>query len=188
MGGGGERRIHGFCHQVTAERADPFTAHGVALVGHGGRTDLAVLEGFFKLPVVLQEADVLCHAVTTLGNGTQGVQDAGIGLAGIGLATDRETGLKPEFRSQQLIHTVDLLPVAVKEIQKARFGSGGTAAAEETETVQNKVQLLQIGNQVLHPERGPFPDGDQLCGLVVGISQRWQRLIPICKVRQNSQQ
>ena len=188
LGGGGERCVHRFCHQVTGEGADPLAAHGVALVGHGGRTDLAVLKGLFQLAVMLQEADVLGHAVTALGNGTQGIQDTGIGLAGVGLATDREAGGKTEFFGQHFVHPVDLPAVAVEQIQKTRLGPGGAAAAEETEASHHEVQFLEIRDKVLHPERGPFPDGDQLGRLIMGVPEGGERLVPIGKFRQNREQ
>ena len=36
-------------------------------------------------------------------------------------AADRETGLEAEFFGQHLVHPVDLLPVALKKLQEARF-------------------------------------------------------------------
>ena len=37
---------------------------------------------------------------------------------------------------------------------------------------RDKIQFFHVAEKILHPERGPFPDGDKLRGLVMGIAQR----------------
>ena len=49
LGGGGDGRIQGVDHDVAGQGCDPLAAHGVALVCHGGGTDLVFLKGLFHL-------------------------------------------------------------------------------------------------------------------------------------------
>ena len=181
---GRHRRVRGVRHQVTRQRADALAAHGVALIGHRGGADLAVLEGLLELTVVLQQADVVCHAVQALGDGGQGVQDAAVHLAGVGLAADVIAAVEAEGGGEAAVHLVDLRAVAVEEVEEAGLRARRAAAAEEFDVLQREVQLAQVGEEVLHPERRALADGDELGGLIVGIAQRRRRLVAVRELRE----
>ena len=100
---------------------------------------------------MLQEPDVVRHAVQALGPGAQGVQDAAVRLPGVGLAADVEAAIKTEIRRETAVHFIDLPLVPVEQLQKAGFGARGAPAAQEPDIVDGKVDLFQIGYQVLHP-------------------------------------
>ncbi|CAN4040660.1 putative conserved protein YegL, contains vWA domain of TerY type, partial [Dysosmobacter welbionis] len=77
------------------------------------------------------------------------------------------------------------------QVHKAGLCAGGAPAAQELHVVQDEVQLLQVGEQVLHPEGGPLAHRHQLGGLIVGIAQGGGGLVLLCKfteVRHHSQQ
>ena len=140
---------------------------------------------------MLEKADVVGHAVAALGNGGEAVQDAAVRLSGIGLATDGITLLKAEFCGDLPVHLVNLGAVSIEQVHKAGLCAGGAPAAQELHVVQDEVQLLQVGEQVLHPEGGPLAHRHQLGGLIVGIAQGGGGLVLLCKfteVRHHSQQ
>ncbi len=115
---GGHRRVERERDDVARERADALRAHRVALVGHGGRADLAGLERLFELAVVLQQAQVGADLVRRLREARERVHDRVVLLARIGLARDelppRETGAPREGG----VELLDLRGVAVEEQQE----------------------------------------------------------------------
>ena len=148
-------------------------------------------KGLLHLPVMLKETDVVCHAVTALGHGGEDVQNSAVHLAGIGLAADGETPLKAELRADLPVHLVDLGAIAVKEVQEAGLRAGSAPAAQEFEVPQDKVQLLQVRQKILHPQRGPLAHRHQLGGLIVGVAQGGGGLVALCElgeVRHHRQQ
>ena len=171
LGGGGHRGVHGIGHEVAAQGADALAAHGVAFVGHGGGADLAVLKGLLQLAVVLQQADVSGHAIGALGDGAEAAQDAAVHLAGVGLAAHGEALRKAELGGDAAVHLVDLLLVAVEEIHEAGLGAGGATAAQKFQAGEQGVQLLHVGEEVLHPQGGPLAHRHRLGGLIVGVAQ-----------------
>ena len=120
---------------------------------------------------MLQQADVVGHAIGALGDGTETAQNPAVHLPGIGLAAHREALGKAELGGDAAVHLVDLLLVAVKEIHEAGLGAGGAPAAQEFHAGHQCVQLLQVGEKVLHPQRGPLAHSDGLGGLIVGVAQ-----------------
>ena len=184
LDGGGHGGVHGVRHQIAAQGADAFAAHGIALIGHGGRADLAVLERLLHLPVVLQQADVVGHAIGALGDTAETVEDPAVHFPGIGLAAHGEALRKAEPGGNAAVHLVDLLLVALKQVHKAGLGAGGAPAAQEFQSRQHLIQLLHVTEEVLHPQRGPLAHRHRLGRLIVGIAQRGGGGVPPGKIRQ----
>ena len=182
LGHGGHGRVLRVGDDVSCQRADALAAHGVALVRHGGRADLLVLERLFDLPVMLQQADIRRHAARALADGGQDVQDPAVELARIGLPADRVAAVKAELGRDLPVHLVDLRRIAVKQLDEARLRAGRAAAAEEAEGPQRILQLLQIEQQILQPEGRALADGRQLGRLVMRIGQRRHGGIAVGKV------
>jgi len=65
--------------------------------------------------------------------------------------------------------------VPLEEIQEGGLRAGGSLDAAEAEGLQAKLDLLQVQEEVLDPEGGPFPDGGGLGWLEVGVGQGGQR-------------
>ena len=191
LDGSGHRRVHSVGYHIAAERADAFTPHGIALIGHGGRADLIRLEGFLQLPVMLQKADIVSHAIGALGDAAETAEDAAVRLPGIGLSAYREAGGKAELRRDAAVHLVDLCLIAVKQVHEAGLCARGAPAAQEPQCGQYMVQLLHVSEKVLHPQDSAFAHGHGLCRLVVCIAQGGRVGIFFregCQVVQHSQQ
>ena len=177
LDGGGHGSVEGVGHEIAGQRADALRAHGIALVGHGGGTDLGALKGLFHLTVVLEEAHVVGKTAAALGDGGQHVEDAAVELAGIGLTGDREAAVEAELGGDHAVHLVDAGLVALEEIQEAGLGARGAPAAQKAEGGQHEVQLLQIKLQVLQPEGGALAHRHELGGLIMGVAQRGEGFI-----------
>ena len=173
--------VHGIRHQVTGKGTNALAAHGIALIGHGRGADLILLKGFFHLSVMLQKPNVICHAIAALGNGGKHIQDPAVQLSGIGLTADREASFKSEVCADHPVHFIDLPGIAAKQLHKAGLCSGGTPAAQELHAADDKIQLLQIGQKILHPEGRPLAHGHKLGRLIVGIAQGGHGFIPLSK-------
>ena len=124
---------------------------------------------------MLQEPDVVGHAVGALGNGGQHVQNPAVGFSGISLAADGEAFFKAEGGGDPAVHLVDLRAVAVKEVHEAGLSAGRAAAAEEFQRGENVVEFLKIAEKILHPERCALADGHRLCGLIVRVAEGGRR-------------
>ena len=140
--GGGHGGVGDIGHEVAGQRANALAAHGIALVRHRRRADLRRAEGLFKLPVVLQKANVVGHAVAALGYLAEGVQYPAVKLAGVGLPADIEAFSKAEALGKAAVHLVDLSAVIVKQLHEACFRAGGAAAAEEFYILNYKIELF----------------------------------------------
>ena len=168
---GSHGRVGRVGHDVARQRADAFTAHGIALIRHGGGADLRGLERLLDLTVVLQKADIGRKPAAALRNRGQDVQDAAVELARVGLAAHVIEPVEAEIGSDPAVHFVDLRAVAVKEREEAGLGTGRAAAAQETDGREHVVQLFHVEHQFLKPERGALSDGHKLRGLVVRIAE-----------------
>ncbi len=81
----------------------------------------------------------------------QGVEDTGIHLAGIGLTLYVEDLIKVKGGGDLFVQSVDLLAVALEQLDKARFTACRAAAAEELDVFDGEVDLVKVGNEVLQP-------------------------------------
>ena len=100
---------------------------------------------------MLQQADIVGHAVSALGDAAEAAEDAAVHLAGIGLSAHREAVGKSELRRDTAVHLVDLLRVAVEKLHKAGLGAGSAPTAQKVQRGQNVIQLLYIRQKILHP-------------------------------------
>ena len=130
---------------------------------------------------MLQQPNVVCHPVAALGDGGQHVQNPAVQLPGVGLTADGEALGEAEIPADFGVHGVDFGSVSVKQVQKACLGAGGAPTSQESHVVDDKVQLFQVGYQVLHPQGGPLAHRDQLCRLIVGVAQGGHGFIGVGK-------
>ena len=120
---------------------------------------------------MLQKADIVCHAIGTLSNRGQNVQNPAVSLAGIGLSADEKAFFKAELRRNSAIHLINFLLIPVKKVHKAGLCAGGATAAQETHGGKHMVQLLQVGEKILHPERSAFSHCYRLRGLIMRVAE-----------------
>ena len=133
---------------------------------------------------MLEQADVVGHAVAALRDGREAVENTAVHLAGIGLSAHVKARVKAEIRREHAVHLVDLRVVALKQVDKAGFRAGGAAAAEELDVFDREINFAQIRKEILHPQRRALAYRHQLRGLIMRIAQRGQRLVLAGKVGQ----
>ena len=177
LGGGGDGGVARVHDDVPGQGADALAAHGVALIGHGGGPDLVLLKGLLHLLQVAQQAHVGGKLAGGLGDAGQDGQDAVVHLPGVGLAAHRHHAVKAHLRGDFPLQLLHLLVVAVKQLQEGGLGAGGPLGAQQLQGGDAVLHLLQVQQQVVHPQGGPLAHGDQLGGLEVGEAQGGQGLV-----------
>ena len=130
---------------------------------------------------MLQQAQVVAEAVSRLRNAAQHAQHPGIELAGIGLAADGEHTVNAHLAGNALIQRLDLFLIAVEQLHKRSLCACRAARPQHAQTGLEIAEVVVIHQQILHPERGALADGHGLRGLKVGIAQRRQVAVFLCK-------
>ena len=159
-------------HQITGQRTDTFTAHGVAFVRHGAGTDLFFAEGFFHFPQVGQQTDIVGHFRGGTGKTGQGRHHIIIHLTGIGLAGNRHDLIKAHAFGHAAFQFFNFFVVAVKESEETCLSAGGPLHAAERQIFQLECQLFIVHQEILQIQRKTFADRSQLSHLIVGETQR----------------
>ena len=145
------------------------------------------LKGLLHLLQVTQKPQIGGKFTGRLGNPGQGGQNGGIHLAGVGLTTYGYSGCKAHLLRNFAVQLQHFLMVALKEFQKAGLGTGGPLYATERKPVDPVLHLIQIHQQLIHPEGGPFSHGDKLCRLKVSKTKGRKGFILVGKIGQNRQ-
>ena len=185
LAGGGDSRIQRVNHHIPGQRGDPLAPHGIALIGHGGRTDLPFLKGLLHLLQVLQQPDVIAHLVGGSPNARKHIGHPGVHLSGIRLAGHRETLLKAHLLRNHGIDPIHLLLVPVKKFQEGGLGACGPFGSQKFHTSQAVVQIFQIQTELLQPQRRPFSHRGGLGRLKMSERQSGLGLVFFCKIPQH---
>ncbi len=149
-------------HDVTSEGADTLTSHGVTLVGHSRRANLAMkagvtaylilLEGFLHLLQVGQETDVARELVAGGSDTGEDREDVVVNLTGVCLTRHRNLTRESHQLTHALVELLDLLVVSFKQVQEGGLGTGSALDTTEGEVLVLVLQVLQIEEEVLGPQ------------------------------------
>ena len=116
LGSHGHGGVQGVSNDIPGQRGNALAAHGVALIGHGGRADLVLLKGFLHLFQVLQQADIVGELGSALSNAGEDVQHLAVQLPGIGLAGNGKASLVPHLLGDLPVQFPALFVVALKQL------------------------------------------------------------------------
>ncbi len=136
------------------------------------------LFNFFQM---LQQTDIVRHLMRTGCNTRKHIRHSGICFAGICLPGYRITVGKPHFFCNHRIDLIDRFLIVVKQLLKARLRSGRSLRAKQLHGKYDIVDIFQIHQKFLQPQRRPFPYRRWLRRLKMRKRQRWQTFIRICK-------
>ena len=120
-------------------------------------------------------------------NAGQGGQNRCVQLAGIGLTRYRKAGIVAHLFRNAVIQLFAFFVIAVKQLQKARLGTGGTLAAQQPRAGQTVFHLVQIHQKLLCPQGGTLAHGGGLRRLEVGERQGGQILVFLDEMPQQRQ-
>ena len=103
-------------NDIPGQGSDALAAHGIALIRHSGRTDLAFLKRLFHFLQMLQQPDIVGELGGALGNAGKDVQHLAVQLPGISLARDGETLFISHLLGDLPIQFPALFVVALKQL------------------------------------------------------------------------
>ena len=166
------------------QRAHPLGPHRVALVGHRRRADLLGLERLLELALVGQQPQVGAEPVRALGDPRQRGQHLGVDLARVGLARDGIGLGEAERLGHHPVERLDLGVVAVEELEEAGLRAGRPLDPQELQLGEPMLDLAQVEDQLVAPERRALADRHELGRLEVGVAQAGQRLVPLGELGQ----
>jgi hypothetical protein len=88
LGAGGSKSVAVDGHEMPGEGANALATHGVALVGHGGGSNLVLLERLLELLEVGEETNVGGDFVGSGAERGEGAEDVNVDLARVGLSSE----------------------------------------------------------------------------------------------------
>ena len=81
----------------------------------------------------------------------------------------QEAALEAAQVGEELVEHLDLVGLAVEELQEQGLRAGGALEAAEAQLVHERLQRAQVAQQVLNPERRAFAHSGQLRALHVRV-------------------
>ena len=184
MQGGRHCRVQRIDADVARQGVDALTAHGVALVGHGRRADLALLERLLHLLEICQQTQVIGELARGLRNAAQHGNHLIVHLAGVRLPGHRHHLVKAHRRGNILLDRPDFRAVAAEELHEGRLCARRALAAQQRQGGQAVFQLAIVHVQFIQPQRRALADRRQLGGLQMRVRQRRHVLVLIREIRQ----
>ena len=145
---------------------------------------MLLLKRFFHFFHVRQQTQVSGKLAGGLGDASQSVEHQHVHLSRIGLAGHGHAAVEAHLRSDLPFQLLDLLMVALEQLQEGGLGAGGALAAQQLQVVDAVLHLVEIHQQFVHPKRGTLADRGQLGGLEMGEPQGGQRLVGVSEFGQ----
>ena len=84
------------------------------------------------------------------------------------------TAVESHLAGHEAVECLDLGVISLEELQKAGLRSGRSFHAAKSQLVETVLNLLQVENQVVTPQRGPLADRRRLGRLQMGVRQACQ--------------
>jgi hypothetical protein len=145
---------------------------GLRLYAIARRADLLGLERLLDLLQVREQAHVVGELVADAAT-PAGVDDLRVDLARVRLPGDGVHRSNPIFAPPGG-RAAHLRVVAVEQVQEARLRPGRPLHPAERSVAIRRLDLLQVEQQVLDPERRALADGRELRRLEVRVAERGQ--------------
>ena len=95
-----------------------------------------------------------------------------VDLPRVGLPAHGIVPGEPHLLTHRTVERLYLLVVPLEELEERCLGPGGSADTPKAHALDPVVQLLEIEEQILDPERGALADGCRLSRLEVGVAER----------------
>ena len=182
----GNRRVQRVYDNVACKGGDTLAAHRVALIRHGGGTDLVLLKRLFHFLQVLQKTDVVREFCGALRDAAQNVQHLAVKLTRVGLAGDGKAALIAHFLGDFRVDLCGHFIVAVEKLKETCLCARGALGAEQLRFAELILHVFKVHQKLLHPQRGALAHGGRLCRLEVGEGERGQVFIFFRKMGKNA--
>lgn len=144
---------------------------------HGAAANLVLLERLLDLLEHGKVADVDTNALAGRSERAQGVGNVDIDLTGVCLTGDDEGGAETSLFGDELVQSLNLVVVAVENLEERGLSTGSTLDTTEAQVVTGSLEVSQVHEQVLNPQACSLSDSHELGGLSVGETQARQVLV-----------
>lgn len=141
---------------------------------HSAASNLVLLKRLLKLLKHSKVTDVNTDTLTCRSERAKGVGDVNIDLSRICLAGDNEGRVETGLLSNKLVQLFHLVVVTVEDLEERGLSTSGTLDTTEAQVITRPLQVAQIHQQVLNPQRCTLANRHELCGLSVGETQAGQ--------------
>src|SRR5450759_4168 len=154
-----------------SQRRDPLRAHGISFVCHCGRAYLLALEWLLHLAKRLEHANVAAELCCTGGDSRYDRQHECIELPRVRLPSHWQRSGERHPLRHELIETANFLVISLEQLEEAGLCSRRSLHAAEWKRPPPVVDVCDVENEVLHPERRSFADRSELRRLQMRVAQ-----------------
>ena len=121
-----------------------------------------------------EQTDISGEFLRTLGNAGEHGKHEIIGFSRICLSADGISAAEAELLRYLALQRFDLFLVALKKLEKTCTRAGGSSATEQLHVTEDKIEMLKIEHEILHPERRSLAHRGRLSRLKMRICQRFE--------------
>ena len=132
----------------------------------------------------LGDAQVVRELHRALGDAGQGREEVAVHLAGIRLAGHRHDARKAHLVRDQALHLLNFALVAAEQLEERGLRAGRALRAEQLQARQAELQLVDIHEQLVDPQRRALAHGCELGGLQMGVAEAGRVLPAVGKGRE----
>src|SRR5205823_970040 len=136
-----------------------------------GGSDLVALERLLDLTERLEHPDVGTEFRRTRRDAAHDAEDLRIELSAVGLATDRNRCGELDRRGDPAIELAHPLVVALEQLEEAGLRAGGALHSTAWQRGDPMIEVGQVEDEVLHPERRTLADRRRLRRLQMRVAQ-----------------
>ena len=130
-----------------------------------------LLKRLLQLLERLGDAQVVRKLHRALGDAGQGREEVAVHLAGIRLAGHRHDARKAHLVRDQALHLLNFALVAAEQLEERGLRAGRALRAEQLQARQAELQLIDIHEQLVDPQRRALAHGRELGGLQMGVAK-----------------
>ncbi len=170
-------KIRGQTHQFAGKTGHPFTAHGVALVGHGRTANLTTGKGFFLHLEIGEQPQVHREFVGRRADAGQGFGNLHIKFPGVGLACDIKNIVKSKLFGDKFIKFTNFVMIAIEQLEKGRLGANRSLGAAGLELFLQMFDVVKIHQQILNIKSMALADRGGLGRLIMSVAEGGQCLV-----------
>src|SRR5689334_7719316 len=149
------------------EGIDAFAAHRITLVGHCRGTDLLFLEGLLDLADGLEHAEVVRELGCARRDTSNSRHRLRVQLARIRLPRYGYRSLETNRGRDVPIEATHLFVIAIEDREEARLCASRSLHAATGQGVDAEIDVAEVEDKVLHPERAALAHGRRLRRLQV---------------------
>ena len=170
LGGGRLVRVWHQVHHKSCQTTGPLASHGVAFVGHGGRANLLLGDGFFDFSSTREQTNIGGPLVAGGSDDAQRAENLRVHQPWVRLPSHRVQlfGRESHAFGHELFQLVHFVVITIKQREERCLGAGGAFDTTKADAIPLAFHFFEGQAQVPTPHAGPLAHGCGLRGLEMG--------------------